>query len=173
MRGGGPWRLVDGLWDTAAWRVARGMVDAVRYRPRQLDLALACGAWQPEVPEPAVRWLADARARPDVVRAVGLPHAALRAIAAEAARWFGPTGSAVVRWTGAVIAGTSDGAVTSALQRPLRARVHPGLLVPHPHALAVLAADMRGFSNLTRTLSDTQYLADLVGEYLTALTAVV
>jgi class 3 adenylate cyclase len=173
MRGGGPWRLVDGLYDTAVWRVARGVVDAVRYRPRQLDLALACGAWQPEVPEPAVRWLADARARPGVLRVVELPHAALRAVAAEAARWFGPTGSALVRWTGAVVAGTSDGAVTTALQRPLRARAHPGLLVPHPHALAVLAADMRGFSNLTRTLSDTQYLANLVGEYLTALTGVV
>jgi adenylate cyclase len=45
--------------------------------------------------------------------------------------------------------------------------------VPHPHAVAVLAADMRGFSALTRTLRDTQYLADLVGEYLTELTRTV
>src|SRR6185436_12014916 len=45
-------------------------------------------------------------------------------------------------------------------------------LVPHQHAVAVLAADMRGFSHLTRTLRDTQYLADLVGEYLTELTRV-
>lgn len=47
------------------------------------------------------------------------------------------------------------------------------MLVPHRHVVAVLAVDMRGFSNLTRVLRDTQYLADLVGEYLTELTRVV
>jgi class 3 adenylate cyclase len=61
----------------------------------------------------------------------------------------------------------------STVERVFRARVHPGLLVPHPHAVAVLAVDMRGFSNLTVALNDTQYLTDLVGEYLTELTTIV
>jgi len=39
--------------------------------------------------------------------------------------------------------------------------------------VAILALDMRGFSHLTRELHDTQYLTDLIGEYLTELTRVV
>ena len=162
-----------GLLDRLVLGVARGAVDAVRYQPRQLDLMLACGVSQPGVPAPAVRWLADARVQPAVVRASGLPHAAVRAVAQQAGRWFGPTASALVRWSAGALSKAMDGRLALALQRPLRARAHPGLLVPHPHAVAVLAADMRGFSNLTRVLHDTQYLADLVGEYLTELTRVV
>ena len=161
------------LLDRFVLGVARVAVDAVRYQPRQLDLVLACGASQPEVPAPAVRWLVEARVRPAVVKAVGLPHAAVRAIAQQAGRWFGPTASALVRWTAGALSKAMDGSLSLALQHPLRARAHPGMLVPHPHAVAVLAADMRGFSNLTRELRDTQYLADLVGEYLTELTRIV
>jgi adenylate cyclase len=47
------------------------------------------------------------------------------------------------------------------------------MLVPHPHRVAVVAVDMRGFSNLTRVLHDTQYLADLIGEYLTEMTEII
>jgi class 3 adenylate cyclase len=137
-----------------------------------VHLAVACGANQPEVPAPAARWLADFRVRPAVVKASALPHAAVTAIAAQASRWLGPTASAVVRWCAGAIAKSADDGVAIALQRPLRARAHPGLLVPHPHVVAVLAADMRGFSHLTRALRDTQYLANLVGEYLTELTRV-
>jgi adenylate cyclase len=43
-------------------------------------------------------------------------------------------------------------------------------LVPHPHEVAVVAVDMRGFSTLVRVLDDTQYVTGLIGEYLTALT---
>src|SRR5207245_1935268 len=50
---------------------------------------------------------------------------------------------------------------------------HTGLLVPHAHDAAVLAVDMRGFSQLTLALDDTPYLAGLLEEYLTALTWVV
>src|SRR5439155_265482 len=57
--------------------------------------------------------------------------------------------------------------------RRLVARVHPGLLVPHLHVVAVLAVDMRGFSKLTGALEDTQYLAELIEIYLTELTEVV
>jgi class 3 adenylate cyclase len=161
------------LLDGFVWEAARGAVDAVRYQPRQLDLVLACGASQPEMPAPAARWLAEARVRPGVVRASGLPHAAVRAVASQLGRWFGPTASALVRWCAGAVAKAADRSLALTLERPLRARAHPGMLVPHPHAVAVLAADMRGFSNLTRTLRDTQYLADLVGEYLTELTRVV
>src|SRR5438874_917902 len=37
----------------------------------------------------------------------------------------------------------------------------------------VLAVDMRGFSHLTQVLQDTQYLADLIGEYLTEMTEII
>jgi class 3 adenylate cyclase len=170
---GGIGGWVDGLLDRFTWQAALGAVAAVRYQPRQLDLALACTVYQPEIPAPAVRWLADARVRPNVVRVSGLPHAAVRAVAAQANDWFGPTASAVIRWCAGAVAKATDGGMALTLQRPLRARAHPGLLVPHQHAVAVLAADMRGFSTLTRTLRDTQYLADLVGEYLTELTRTV
>jgi len=163
---------LDEAFDAIAWRLARHAVDVVRYQPRQLDLALACGVWQPET-APAARWLAEARNYPGVVQALGLPHAALRAVAGVAARWFGPTASVLVRWSGGAVAATSDQSIALALQRRFRSRVHPGMLVPHLHAVAVLAADMRGFSHLTRELEDTQYLADLVGEYLSELTRIV
>jgi class 3 adenylate cyclase len=161
------------LWDALVWRAARGAVDAVRYQPRHLDLIIACGASQPGVPQPFVRWLAETRARPTFVRASALPHRAVRGVAAQAARWFGPTGSAVVRWFSGATAGVADRATAEAIERSLRARVHPGLLVPHPHDVAVLAIDMRGFTRLTGELHDTQYVADLIAEYLTELTAVV
>ena len=164
---------VQRFLDRFVWIAARGAVDAVRYQPRQLDLTLACGASQPEIPAPAARWLAEARVRPGVVKASGMPHAAVRAVAAQAGRWLGPTASALVRWGAGAVAKAADGRVALTLQQPLRARAHPGMLVPHPHVVAVLAVDMRGFSNLTRVLHDTQYLADLIGEYLTELTRVV
>ena len=102
-----------------------------------------------------------------------MPHRMVRLVAAEAARWLGPTASAVVRWSSGAVAAAADHAGASTLQQPLRARVHPGMLVPHPHQVAVIAVDMRGFSNLTRVLHDTQYLADLIGEYLTEMTEVI
>jgi class 3 adenylate cyclase len=170
---------IEGSWWGEGWldalvrRVARGAVDAVRYQPRQIDLALACGASQPEVPASVARWLADARSRPALVALTGVPHGVVRVVARHTAHWFGPTGSALVRWCAGALARLADGAGGLVLQRPLRARVHPGMLVPHRHTIAVLALDMRGFSHLTRELHDTQYLADLVGEYLTAMTGIV
>ncbi len=166
-------RVGSALLDGLAWRAARSAVDVVRYQPRQIDLVLACGASQPEVPAPLTRWLVDARTSPAVVRASTLPHRIIRLLAAEAARWFGPTGSALVRWSSGAVASVADQAGASTLQHPFRARAHPGMLVPHPHQVAVLALDMRGFSHLTRVLHDTQYLADLIGEYLTEMTAIV
>jgi class 3 adenylate cyclase len=102
-----------------------------------------------------------------------VPHAFVRRVAAGAARWFGPTGSALVRWASGAIASAADHASAQPIERSLRARAHPGLLVPHLHEVGVVAVDMRGFSNLTRELHDTQYLTDLIGEYLTALTHVI
>lgn len=162
-------RLLDGL----AWGAARKAVDVVRYQPRQLDLVLACSAVQPDFPTPVARWLVDARTWPRVRRASELPHGLVRLLAAGAARWLGPTASALVRWSSGAVAAAADHAGATTLQRPLRARAHPGMLVPHPHHVAVLAIDIRGFSSLTRALHDTQYLADLIGEYLTEMTEVV
>ena len=160
--------------DRVTWVAARGAVDAVRYQPRHLDLVVvACGASQPELSPSVARWLVETRAQPAVVRASRLPHAAVRAIARQAARWFGPTGSALVRFFSGAIAAAADHAGSLAIETRLRARVHPGLLVPHPHAVAVLALDMRGFSKLTGALEDTQYLAQLIEVYLTELTEVV
>jgi class 3 adenylate cyclase len=149
------------------------MVEAVRYHPRHVDLLLACGADQPEVPAVVARWWADTRARPRVVTVTAAPHAAVGMLAARAAAWFGPTASAIVRWLAGAFAAAADHGIAVMLERPLRARIHPGLLVPHLHEVAVVAVDMRGFSNLTRVLHDTQYLTDLVAEYLTELTRVV
>ena len=165
-------RLDAVLW-RLGWQTIRASVEVVRFRPRQFDLTLACGAHQQGAAAPIARWLVERRHHPRVVRLAVLPHAALRAVATQAARWFGPTGSALVRWLGGAVAGAADAASAGALQRSLSLRATPGWLVPHPHVVAVLAVDMRGFSALTRELHDTQYLADLIGEYLTALTAVV
>lgn len=165
--------MVERVQDALAWRAARTAVDVVRYQPRQLDLILACGASQPEVPAPVSRWVIDVRTSPAILHASTLPHRLVRLVAAEAARLFGPTGSALVRWSSGAVAAAADHAGASTLQHPFRARAHPGMLVPHPHQLAVLALDMRGFSHLTRVLHDTQYLADLIGEYLTEMTDVI
>jgi class 3 adenylate cyclase len=165
--------MASALLDGLAWGAARKAVEVVRYQPRQLDLVLACGASQPEVPAPVARWLVDARTWPALRRASSMPHRLVSLLAAEAARWLGPTGSVVVRWSSGAVAAAADHASASTLQQPLRARAHPGMLVPHPHQVAVLAIDMRGFSNLTRVLQDTQHLADLIGDYLTEMTEVV
>jgi len=165
--------LVAAVWDAVVLRAARGVVDAVRYQPHHMALVLACSGTQPEVPAPVVAWWADVRVRPPYLEVSGLPHAIVRRVAGVAARWYGPTASAIVRWASGAIAATADHAAAQPIERSLRARAHPGLLVPHPHEVAVLAVDMRGFSNLTRALHDTQYLTDLIGDYLTALTRVV
>ena len=174
MEATGGWReWLGGVWDALVFRAVRGAVDAVRYQPQHMALVLACGASQPEVPEPVLRWWAEVRVRPGFLRVSGVPHALVRRAATIAAGSFGPTGSALVRWLSGATAAAADHAAARPIERSLRARAHPGLLVPHPHEVVVVAVDMRGFSNLTRELHDTQYLSDLIGEYLTALTRVV
>jgi class 3 adenylate cyclase len=161
------------VWDGFVLGTVRGAVNAVRYQPQHTALVLACGASQPEVPEPLVRWWADLRVQPEFLALGHVPHAVARWVAGGTARLFGPTGSVLVRWASGVGAATADRATAQPIERVLRGRPHPGLLVPHPHDVVVLAADMRGFSHLTRQLHDTQYLSDLIGDYLTALTHVV
>jgi class 3 adenylate cyclase len=163
---------VDILIDSLVWSAARGAVDAVRYQPRQFGLAIAFAASQPGVPEPVGRWLAWTRSLPIVATLASLPHTFVRVAAAQASRWFGPGASAGVRWFSGALAAATDRLGADTVQRPF-GRAYPGLLVPHPHDVAVLAVDMRGFSNLTLVLHDSQYLADLIGEYLTVLTRVV
>jgi class 3 adenylate cyclase len=166
-------RAAEGLLDGLSWQAARKAVDAVRYQPRQLDLVLACGADQPDVPAPVARFFVDARTWPSFRRASSVPHQLVRLFAGEAARWLGPTASALVRFGSGALASAADHAGASTLQQPLRARAHPGMLVPHPHQLAVVAIDIRGFSHLTSVLHDTQYLADLIGEYLSEMTEII
>jgi class 3 adenylate cyclase len=167
-------RLVrQDLLDRVSWSAARGAVSAVRYEPRYLDLLLACGVDQPDVPAPLARLLVSVRGGRAVARAVAVPHELVRRAAAAAERWAGPTGSALVRWFAGASAVALNRASATVVERPLRARAHPGLLVPHTHEVVILVADMRGFSALTRVLDDTQYLANLVGEYLSELTRVV
>ncbi|MGH7894743.1 MAG: hypothetical protein ACREQL_08745, partial [Candidatus Binatia bacterium] len=161
------------LWDALVLGTVRGAVEAVRYRPQHTALVIACGGDQPEVPQPIVRWWAGLRVSPIFLEISHLPHVLVRRAAAISERWFGPTASAVVRWLSGATATATDHATARPIERTLRARAHPGLLVPHLHDAAVLAVDMRGFSNLTRELRDTQYLSQLIGEYLTELTTVV
>ena len=161
------------FWETLIWATMRRMVEAVRYQPRHVELLLACGASQPGVPSPVASWVAAAREQPAVAHLTGAPYAFVRTLSAQALRWFGPTASAVVRWSSGAAAATADRYGAALVELPLRARVHPGLLVPHPHAVAVVALDMRGFSRLTRAIADTQHLTELIGEYLTLMTACV
>jgi class 3 adenylate cyclase len=162
-----------GLLDRLAWSAARGAVEAVRYGPSHVDLLVACGTSQPEVPHPVARWLVAARGGEAWRSLPRLPQAIAQRLFVRSPTWLGPTGTAFFRWLSGAAVAAVDRAGAVPFERPLRARVHPGLLVPHPHAVAVLALDMRGFSALTRLLDDTQYLTDLVEEYLTELTAVV
>src|SRR5947207_1859239 len=150
--------------DRMVWLTARGAVDAVRYQPRHLDLVVAaCGTSQPGMSPSVARWLVETRAQPAVVHVSRLPHAMVRTLARQAARWFGPTASAVVRFFSGALAAAADHAGSLPVERRLVARVHPGLLVPHLHVVAVLAVDMRGFSKLTGALEDTQNLAAFLG----------
>ena len=163
----------DMALDRLAWSAARGAVDAVRYQPAHTKLLMACGASQADGPQRWVGGAASLLARPPVARWLDLPHRGVRAIAVLAERWFGPTASAFVRFSSGVAAAAADRLSAVTLEGALRARAHPGLLVPHAHDAAVLAVDMRGFSQLTLALDDTPYLAGLLEEYLTALTGVV
>jgi class 3 adenylate cyclase len=163
-------REVDALLDALAWSAARGTVDAVRYQPRQLALTIACAANQPEVPQPVRQWLAGP---PLLLKSSAVVHTVLRAAAGQSALWVGPTASAVVRWLADAMAGAADRVSAATIERPLGGRAHPGMLVPHVHEVAILAVDMRGFSNLTRALHDSGYLVDLIEDYLARLTRVV
>ncbi len=167
------WAAAVEAWDTLRWSAMRRMVDAVRYQPRHVELLLACGASQPGVPAPVVPWVAAVREQPAVARLLDAPYAFVRTVSAQALRWFGPTASALVRWSSGAAAASADRAGAALVERSLRTRVHPGLLVPHPHDVAVVAIDMRGFSRLTHAIDDTQHLTELIGEYLTLMTACV
>lgn len=126
-----------------------------------------------EIPRPGKGWFGSGRAAPLVVKSTRVVHGFVRAAAAHSAWWVGPTASAVVRWLADTMAGAADRVGAATIERPLGGRAHPGMLVPHIHAVAVLAVDMRGFSHLTRALHDSGYLVDLIEEYLSALTRVV
>jgi class 3 adenylate cyclase len=156
-------------WDALVWWMTRGMVDAVRYQPRHLDLVLACR--HEDDPSPFVLWWVQLGSA--FIAAGGYPHAIVHAVTIRTADWLGPTTPTLLRWFSGAAALVTDRTGGRAVERSLPARAHPSLLVPHPHEVTVVALDMRGFSRLTAELHDTQYLTDLIGDYLTALTRVV
>src|SRR2546425_128988 len=94
----------DRVFDSFIRKITYLAVDPVRYQPRQIDLVLACGAQQPGVPAPIARWLADTRAHPSIVALSRVPHGVVHVVARRTARWFGPTGSALVRWYAGALA---------------------------------------------------------------------
>ena len=160
--------------DALAWRAARTAVDVVRYQPRQLDLMLACSGDQPEVPAPVTRWLVDARTSPALrhgVDATAPPGSARGSGGGPLARSDGLGGGALE-----LRRGRGGGGPCRRLDPPApvpRPRASRACWCRIPHQVAVLALDMRGFSHLTRVLHDTQYLADLIGEYLTEMTEII
>jgi len=166
-------RYADAALDGLTWSAARGAVDAVRYQPAHMKLLMACGASQADTPQRVVDGFSAVLARPRVRGWLDLPHRGVRLAADLAARRFGPTASALVRFSSGAVAAAADRLSAVAVERVLRARAHPGLLVPHAHDAAVLAVDMRGFSQLTLALDDTHYLAGLLEQYLTTMTGVV
>jgi class 3 adenylate cyclase len=138
-------------------------VEAVRYEPRRL---LLTGGWRLE----ALRGGKGPLVAGKVSRGIDdwLDRLAL---------WgggFGPGVESWVRWFTGAASGVIDHVGASALddlrfQDVLRA----GMLKPHPHTVAILFLDMRGFSRLTVALDDTQHLADRIGEYLSEMTRVI
>lgn len=159
--------------DSVSWGVTRSAVDVVRYQPRRAGLVLASAVGRPRVPPHVARWITETQTVPAYHRLVRLPHALVRFVAGQATRWLGPSASTVIRFASGAAAAASDGIAAQTIQRSFSTPLSPGILVPHPHDIGVLAVDMRGFSNLTRVLQDSQYLAKLIEEYLTALTSVV
>src|SRR5437899_2871361 len=90
-----PRSLVE-AWDRLVWWMTRGMVDAVRYQPRHLDLVLACRDEDADDPSPFVLWWVQLGSA--FIAAGGYPHAIVRAVAIPAAVWLGPTTSTLLRW---------------------------------------------------------------------------
>src|SRR2546426_8970087 len=112
--------------DRMVWLTARGAVDAVRYQPRHLDLVVAaCGTSQPGMSPSVARWLVETRAQPAVVHVSRLPHAMVRTLARQAARWFGPTASAGGRLFSRAPAPAGRPAGSPPLGRRPRPRVPP------------------------------------------------
>ena len=153
--------------------IARRVFDAIRYQPSRLDLSLAYGASHHAVPPAITRWVTAEHTLPATERAGGIPYRLLRKTTRIAEQLFGPVGSALTRSLSAALIGGLDRAAAQALTLPLAGSAHPSILVPHLHDVAVVAIDMRGFSNLTGVLDDSQYLAGAIGEYLSMLTNIV
>ncbi len=125
------------------------------------------------MPPAIARWVTSEHTLPATERAGGVPYRLLRKATRMAEHLFGPVGSALTRSFSAAFVGSLDRAAAQVLTLPLAGGAHPSILVPHLHDVAVVAIDMRGFSNLTGVLDDSQYLAGAIGEYLTMLTSIV
>jgi class 3 adenylate cyclase len=80
-----------------------------------------------------------------------------------------PSSGAVNRALRSLVDGT--GSMIAPEVRP--AWLRTGMLVAQPRGVIVLVADMRGFSALTNQLGDTQYLTQIIDEYLSEMTRVI
>src|SRR5262245_21358365 len=96
-------RVADAAIDGVAWSVAPGAVAPVRYQPAHTKLLMACGSRQAHGPQRVVDGVTMLLVRPGVARWLDLPHRGVRGLAQLAARWFGPTASAVVRFTSGAV----------------------------------------------------------------------
>src|SRR5437867_13066590 len=106
---------LDGL----IWTAARSTVDAVRFQPAHTKLLMACSASQADGPQRWVGGVAALLARPRVARWLDLPHRGVRAVADFAARWLGPTASALVRFSSGAAAAAADRLSAGAVERVL------------------------------------------------------
>ena len=160
------------LLDATAWSVSNRFVHAVRYRPAPVGPWATPGRDLEPGPDGAID--AAPRGGLEVASRGGLDSGTLDAevaaseAPAEVARWAGQAQAAQL--LSAAVFSAIDQAGALIVRRKIEPGRRPGVLVPHPHAVAVLVVDMRGFSRLTERLDDTQYVAEIVDEYLTEMT---
>src|SRR5262245_53694394 len=123
------------LWRDLSFATANGAVEAVRYEPRRL---LLTGGWRLDALPGGHGPLVVGQVSRDVDR--WLDRLAL---------WlgrFGPGVESWVRWTTGAASGVIDHVGASALDDlRLQDVLRAGMLKPHPHTVAILFLDMRGF----------------------------
>jgi len=136
-------KFTDMALDGLTWTAARSAVDAVRFQPAHTKLLMACGASQADAPQRWVGGVAALLARPRVARWLDLPHRGVRAVAGLAARWLGPTASALVRF--------SSGAAAAAAETGERVVDWPSGSCNCIKPLPAYPVPMRGICTLSRS----------------------
>ncbi len=157
------WRAIARIWNDLSFVTASGAVDAVRYQPRRL--IFTGGRRLAALPGPGPAAVGH------VSRGV---DGAIDQLVRRIGERLGPDAEAFARWSFGAATGVIDQVGASAIDElGFGDRLAPGMLKPHLHTVGVLVLDMRGFSKLTVTLDDSQYLTDRIDEYLSEMTRVV